>query len=69
MPTMRTFTVDDTKFYNTTKPYTELGYLLGSKAEQTISFSHTEYPDPTLILFSVPADQCAGKVPEPEYQS
>jgi hypothetical protein len=36
------FTVDETKFYNTTKPYTELGYLLASKAEQTIDVFHTQ---------------------------
>ncbi|MHA4810735.1 putative porin [Flavitalea flava] len=36
------FKVEDTKFYNTTKPYTELGYLLGSKAEQVIDVQHTQ---------------------------
>ena len=36
------FTVDETKFYNTTKPYTELGYLLASKAEQIIDVFHTQ---------------------------
>jgi Putative porin len=36
------FTVDETKFYNTTKPYTELGYLLASKGEQTIDVFHTQ---------------------------
>jgi hypothetical protein len=35
-------TVDQAKFYNTTKPYTELGYLLASKAEQYISVFHTQ---------------------------
>ncbi len=35
-----TFKVDETKFYNTTKPYTELGYLLASKAEQVIDVFH-----------------------------
>ena len=36
------YTVNDTKFYNTTKPYTELGYLLGSRSEQTIDIFHTQ---------------------------
>jgi len=36
------FTIDETRFYNTTKPYTELGYLLGSKAEQMINLVHTQ---------------------------
>ncbi len=36
------FTVENTKFYQTTRPYTELGYLLGSKAEQLINFIHTQ---------------------------
>ena len=37
-----TYTVDQARFYNTTKPYTELGYLLASKAEQFISVFHTQ---------------------------
>jgi len=36
------FTVEDTRFYQTTRPYTELAYLLGSKAEQLVSLSHTQ---------------------------
>jgi hypothetical protein len=36
------FRTDETKFYHTTKPYTELGYLLGSKAEQIIDVEHTQ---------------------------
>ena len=36
------FTIEDTRFMNTTKPYTELGYLVGSKAEQQISVVHTQ---------------------------
>lgn len=36
------FTVENTKFYQTTRPYTELGYMLGSKAEQLINFIHTQ---------------------------
>ncbi|HEV3412253.1 MAG TPA: putative porin [Puia sp.] len=37
-----TFTVDGAQFYNTTKAYTELGYLLASKAEQIVSVFHTQ---------------------------
>jgi hypothetical protein len=36
------FTNETAKFYNTTKPYSELGYLLGSKAEQMINLVHTQ---------------------------
>jgi len=36
------FTIEDTRFYTTTKPYSELGYLLGSKKEQIIGFTHTQ---------------------------
>jgi hypothetical protein len=36
------FTVDQAQFYNTTKPYTELGYMLASKAEQLINVFHTQ---------------------------
>jgi len=40
------YTVDQARFYNTTKPYTELGYLLASKAEQFISVFHTQNISP-----------------------
>ncbi|HEV2355044.1 MAG TPA: putative porin [Puia sp.] len=36
------YTVDGATFYNTTKPYTQLGYFLASKAEQFISVFHTQ---------------------------
>ncbi len=36
------FKVEDTRFFQTTRPYTELAYLLGSKAEQTIHLLHTQ---------------------------
>lgn len=39
-------TIADTRFMNTTKPYTELGYLVGSKAEQQISILHTQNISP-----------------------
>jgi hypothetical protein len=43
-----TFRADDTKFYHTTKPYTELGYLLGAKSEQVIDILHTQNIRPNL---------------------
>lgn len=36
------FSVKDTRFYNTTRPYTELDYVLGGRAEQTIKLVHTQ---------------------------
>ncbi len=36
------FRTADTKFYNTTKPYTELGYELASHAEQLVDVYHTQ---------------------------
>lgn len=36
------FTVDETRFFHTTKPYTELGYFLASKSEQFIDVFHTQ---------------------------
>ncbi len=36
------FNIPETKFYNTTRPYSELGYLLGSKNEQMINVVHTQ---------------------------
>ena len=36
------FTVEDTKFFNTTRPYTELSYLLGAKQEQLVNVLHTQ---------------------------
>ena len=34
-------TIPSIRFYNTTRPYTEIGYMLGSSAEQMISLLHT----------------------------
>lgn len=34
--------VFNTKFFNTTRPYTELSYILGTKAEQSIGVLHTQ---------------------------
>jgi hypothetical protein len=36
------FMIEDSRFYNTTKPYSELGYLLGSHAEQMINLMTTQ---------------------------
>ncbi len=36
------FRIEDTRIYQTTRPYTELGYMLGSKAEQLIHILHTQ---------------------------
>ncbi len=36
------YNVEDSKFFQTTRPYTELAYLLGSKGEQMISILHTQ---------------------------
>jgi len=43
-------TVQDTRFYQTTRPYTELGYLLGSKSEQMINIVHTQNVRPNFNL-------------------
>jgi len=40
------FTIDETRFYNTTRPYSELGYLLGSRSEQIIHLLHTQNVKP-----------------------
>lgn len=36
------YTLAATPFYQTTRPYTELGYLIGPKAEQLIEVKHTQ---------------------------
>lgn len=36
------FTLENTRFYQTTRPYTELAYVLGSKAEQLVNVTHTQ---------------------------
>ena len=36
------FKVEDTKFFQTTRPYVETAYLLGSKGEQMIDLFHTQ---------------------------
>lgn len=34
--------LEEVRFFNTTRPYTELGYLLGSKTQQIIDIIHTQ---------------------------
>ncbi len=52
------FTIEDSRFYNTTKPYSELGYLLGSNAEQMINLTTTQNITRNWnAFFQLPADQ------------
>jgi hypothetical protein len=44
------FKIEDTRFYQTTRPFTELGYLLGSKAEQMINLIHTQNIRPNFNM-------------------
>lgn len=37
---------DDSRFFNTTRPYTQLGYFLGSKQEQLVQVLHTQNINP-----------------------
>jgi hypothetical protein len=43
-------TIEDTRFFNTTRPYSELGYMLGSKSEQYINLLHTQNVKPNWNL-------------------
>jgi hypothetical protein len=38
--------LEKVRFFNTTRPYTELGYVLGAKAEQMIDIIHTQNRKP-----------------------
>ena len=42
------WTIDETRFFNTTRPYSEMNYMLGSKSEQMISLLHTQNVKPNL---------------------
>jgi len=44
------FTVDETRFFNTTKPYTELGYMLAARGEQFVNVFHTQNVRPNWNL-------------------
>lgn len=45
-----TFKVEETRFFNTTKPYTELGYMLAGRGEQLVSVFHTQNVRPNWNL-------------------
>ena len=36
------FKMEDSRFFTTTRPFTQLGYLLGNKAEQLVDILHTQ---------------------------
>lgn len=40
------YNIPETRFFNTTRPYSELGYVLGSKTEQMIQLLHTQNISP-----------------------
>ena len=42
------FTLDDTKFYKVTKPFSQINYQLASGKEQFIKVLHTQNPKPNL---------------------
>ncbi len=42
------FSLENTRFFKTTKPFTQLGYQLASGKEQMIKISHTQNPRPNL---------------------
>lgn len=44
------FTKEDTRFFQTTRPYTELGYMLGSKSEQMVNIIHTQNIKPNFNM-------------------
>jgi hypothetical protein len=44
------FKVEDTKFYQTTRPFTELGYMLGSQSEQMVNIVHTQNIKPNFNM-------------------
>ena len=39
---MYNYTLENTKFYETTRPFTELAFILGARAEQVVDFLHTQ---------------------------
>ncbi len=42
--------IEDTRFYQTNRPYTELGYMLGGKSEQMVNIVHTQNVNPDFNL-------------------
>ena len=41
------YKLEETRFFQTTRPYSELGYIIGGRAEQTISVLFTQNINPT----------------------
>ncbi|MEO7312228.1 MAG: putative porin [Chitinophagaceae bacterium] len=41
------YKLEDTRFFQTTRPYAELGYVIAARAEQTISILYTQNINPT----------------------
>lgn len=44
------FTIEDSRFYQTTRPFTELAYLIGSQSEQMVNIVHTQNIKPTFNM-------------------
>jgi hypothetical protein len=44
------FKIEDTRFFQTTRPFTELGYMLGSQAEQMVNIIHTQNIKPNFNM-------------------
>ncbi|HEX8332261.1 MAG TPA: putative porin [Segetibacter sp.] len=44
------FKIENTKFYQTTRPFTELGYMLGSQSEQMVNIIHTQNIKPNFNM-------------------
>ena len=42
--------LETTRFFNTTRPYTELAYMLGGRAEQIAEITHTQNVKPNLNI-------------------
>ena len=42
------FTIENTRIYNTTRPFSYVGYMLGGGKEQMVNLSHTQNPRPNL---------------------
>jgi hypothetical protein len=45
------WTMDKARFFNTTRPYSELNYMLGSRSEQQIELFHTQNIKPNWNFF------------------
>ncbi len=44
------FRIADTRFFQTTRPFTELGYMIGGKGEQVINLIHTQNIKPNFNM-------------------